>query len=185
MAGWSAAALSFNTRLSAMMAQAIAPTGAVMTHCTVDGRVLGPSAPENLLGLGWMTSELILHYLYLRHRAAQCHRRSRRADRACNVLALTGVVNVPIIYFSVYWWNTLHQVVGQPHERPRWRRSCDGMLIMSFAAWCCIAVSLAACASSCSCERSAGWVATLRRFETHERRRASQGANRSLSEDGA
>ncbi len=33
----------------------------------------------------------------------------RRADRACAVLALVGVVNVPIIYFSVKWWNTLHQ----------------------------------------------------------------------------
>ena len=33
----------------------------------------------------------------------------RRADRASAVLALVGVVNVPIIYFSVQWWNTLHQ----------------------------------------------------------------------------
>ena len=57
-----------------------------------------------------MTSELILLFLYLGVIALRnAIDDPRRADRACGVLALTGVVNIPIIYFSVHWWNTLHQ----------------------------------------------------------------------------
>ena len=57
-----------------------------------------------------MTSKLILLFLYfgviaLRNAIDD----PRRADRACALLALVGVVNLPIIYFSVRWWNTLHQ----------------------------------------------------------------------------
>ncbi len=57
-----------------------------------------------------MTSELILLFLYLGVIALRnAIDDPRRADRACAVLSLVGVVNVPIIYFSVQWWNTLHQ----------------------------------------------------------------------------
>jgi heme exporter protein C len=112
MAGWSAAALGFNTRLSAMMAQAIAPTGAMMTFIALwTGAFWG----RPTWGTYWawdarMTSELILLFLYLGVIALRnAIDDPRRADRACGVLALTGVVNIPIIYFSVHWWNTLHQ----------------------------------------------------------------------------
>jgi len=47
--------------------------------------------------------------LFRLHGAPGGNRRSRRADKAGAVLALVGVVNIPIIYFSVKWWNTLHQ----------------------------------------------------------------------------
>jgi heme exporter protein C len=57
-----------------------------------------------------LTSELILLFQYI---GIILLRSSiddlRRADRASAVLALVGVINVPIIYFSVRWWNTLHQ----------------------------------------------------------------------------
>ena len=112
MAGWSALALGFNTRLSAMMAQALAPTGALMTlHRAVDRRVLGPADVGHLLGVGRAHDlELILLFLYLGFIALRnAIEDPRRADRACAVLALVGAVNVPIIYFSVQWWNTLHQ----------------------------------------------------------------------------
>ena len=57
-----------------------------------------------------LTSELILLFLYLGFLALQSSIDDpRRADKAGAVLALVGVVNVPIIYFSVIWWNTLHQ----------------------------------------------------------------------------
>ena len=112
MAFWSAAALGFNTRLSAMMAQAIAPTGALMTFIALwSGALWG----RPTWGTYWawdarMTSELILLFLYLGVIALrQAIDDPRRADRACAVLTLVGVVNVPIIYFSVHWWNTLHQ----------------------------------------------------------------------------
>jgi len=57
-----------------------------------------------------MTSELILLFLYMGFIALQgAIDDSRRADRAGAILVLVGVINIPIIYFSVKWWNTLHQ----------------------------------------------------------------------------
>ena len=140
MAAWSAAALGFNTRLSAMMAQAIAPTGALMTFIALwTGAFWG----RPTWGTYWawdarMTSELILLFLYLGIIALRnAIDEPRRADKACAVLALTGVVNVPIIYFSVQWWNTLHQgatirILQKPtiHGSMLW-----AMLIMLAACW--------------------------------------------------
>ena len=169
MAFWSAIALAFNTRLSAMMAQAIAPTGAVMTFIALwTGAFWG----RPTWGTYWawdarMTSELILLFLYLGVIALRnAIDDPRRADRACGVLALTGVVNVPIIYFSVYWWNTLHQgsSVSLTKAPAMAAIMLTGMLIMSVAAWCyAIAVSLARVRIiMLERERGAGWVATLR-----------------------
>ena len=69
----------------------------------------------------------------------------RRADRAAGLLALVGVVNIPIIYFSVQWWNTLHQgasvsiTQGSSMATPM----LMGMLVMALAFWAyCIAVAL-------------------------------------------
>src|SRR4029079_1088461 len=57
-----------------------------------------------------LTSMLILLFLYLGHIAlANALHNGERGDRAAAVLALVGVVNLPIIKFSVDWWNTLHQ----------------------------------------------------------------------------
>ena len=173
MAGWSAAALGFNTRLSAMMAQAIAPTGAVMTFIALwTGAFWG----RPTWGTYWawdarMTSELILLFLYLGVIALRnAIDDPRRADRACGVLALTGVVNIPIIYFSVYWWNTLHQgsSVSLTKAPAMAAIMLTGMLIMSFAAWFyAIAASLARVRTiMLERERGAGWVATLREVRT-------------------
>jgi heme exporter protein C len=112
MAFWSVLALGYNARLSAMMAQALAPTGALMTFVAL---VTGAFWGRPTWGTYWawdarMTSELVLLFLYfgiiaLRHAIDD----PRRADRACAVLTIVGAVNIPIIYFSVKWWNTLHQ----------------------------------------------------------------------------
>jgi heme exporter protein C len=148
MALWSALALGFNTRLSAMMAQALAPTGALMAVLALwTGAFWGRPA----WGTYWewdarMTSTLILLFLYLgvialRHAISDV----RRADRACAVLALVGAVNVPIIYFSVRWWNTLHQGASVSlTSAPKMAVTMvSGMLVMALAAWCyAIAVSL-------------------------------------------
>jgi heme exporter protein C len=57
-----------------------------------------------------LTSELILFFLYIGVMALQASIDDpRRAARAAAILALVGVVNIPIIHFSVEWWNTLHQ----------------------------------------------------------------------------
>jgi heme exporter protein C len=85
-----------------------------------------------------LTSELILFFLYLGFIALQAAIDDpRRADRAGAVLALVGVVNVPIIYFSVKWWNTLHQGASVSLTRaPSMAKiMLTGMLLMSLAFW--------------------------------------------------
>ena len=139
MAVWGAAALGFNTRLSAMMAQAIAPTGALMTFVALwSGALWG----RPTWGTYWawdarMTSELILLFLYFGVIALrQAIDDPRRADRACALLTLVGVVNVPIIYFSVHWWNTLHQgATIRPTGSSMEATMLTGMLVMTFAFW--------------------------------------------------
>ena len=112
MAGWAGIGLALNTRLSGMMATALAPTGALMAFLALwTGAFWG----KPMWGAWWVwdariTSELILFFLYLGFIALQAAIDDpRRADKAGAILALVGVVNVPIIYFSVKWWNTLHQ----------------------------------------------------------------------------
>ena len=167
MAAWSAAALGFNTRLSAMLAQAIAPTGALMTFIALwTGALWG----RPTWGTYWawdarMTSELLLLFLFLGVIALrQAIDDPRRADRACALLSLVGVVNVPIIYFSVRWWNTLHQsatirLTGSSMEATM----LTGMLVMTFAFWFySIAVILARLrAIILEREQGAGWLGPL------------------------
>ena len=69
----------------------------------------------------------------------------RRGDKASAILALVGVVNVPIIYFSVQWWNTLHQGASVSFTKSPSMASSMlfGMLVMALAFWMySIAVSL-------------------------------------------
>ena len=149
MAFWAGVGLVFNTRLSSMMALALAPTGALMTFLALwTGALWG----KPTWGAWWvwdarLTSELILLFLYIGfmslHAAIDD---ARRADRAAAVLAMVGVVNVPIIYFSVKWWNTLHQGASVSLTKAPSMAAVmlQGMLIMSLALWMyCIAVALA------------------------------------------
>ena len=168
MAFWSALELGLNTRLSAMMAQAIAPTGALMTLIALTS---GAFWGRPTWGTYWawdarMTSELILLFLYLGVIALRnAIDDPRRADRACAVLTLTGVVNIPVIYFSVQWWNTLHQgaTVSLTKAPAMASIMLTGMLIMAFAAWFyAIAASLARVRSIIiERERGAAWIAAL------------------------
>ena len=112
MAFWAGVGLVWNTRLSSMLARALAPTGALFTFLALwTGALWG----KPTWGTWWvwdarLTSELILLFLYIGFIALQSATDdARRGDRAGAVLALVGVVNVPVIYFSVKWWNTLHQ----------------------------------------------------------------------------
>jgi heme exporter protein C len=168
MAAWCAVSLTLNARLSAMMAQAIAPTGALFTVIALwTGALWGRPA----WGTYWawdarMTSELILLFLYLGYMALrQAIDDPRRADRASALLALVGVVNLPIIYFSVKWWNTLHQGASVSlTAAPRMATiMLTAMLVMSFAAWFyAIAVTLTRVrAIILERERRAGWAGGL------------------------
>src|ERR687895_374981 len=140
MAFWAAVGLALNTRLSAMMAAALAPTGALFTFIALwTGSLWG----KPTWGTYWvwdarLTSELILLFLYLGFMALQASIEDRRrADRAGALLAVVGAVNVPIIYYSVQWWNTLHQGASVSLTRaPSMAMTMlTGMLLMALACW--------------------------------------------------
>jgi len=140
MAFWAALGLAFNTRLSSMMASAIAPTGALFTFIALwTGSLWGrPTWGTYWVWDARLTSELILLFLYLGFMALQAAIDDpRRADRAGALLAIVGVVNVPIIYYSVQWWNTLHQGASVSlKSSPKMAAAMlTGMLIMVFAFW--------------------------------------------------
>ena len=140
MAFWSLLGLTFNTRLSGMMTSALAPTGALFAFLSLwTGALWG----KPMWGAWWvwdarLTSELILFFLYIGYMALHAAIDDpRRADRAGALLSLVGVVNVPIIYFSVKWWNTLHQGASVSLTKSPSMASTMlwGMLIMALAFW--------------------------------------------------
>jgi len=104
LVGWALVGLVFQTRISFMMAEAVAPTGAIMTFIAL---VTGAFWGKTSWGTWWdwdprMTSELILLFVYIGYMALQSAIDDRRrADRASAVLALVGAVTVPIIFWSV------------------------------------------------------------------------------------
>jgi heme exporter protein C len=112
MACYGGVSLTLNTRLAAMMARALAPTGAMFTFVALwTGSFWGrPTWGTYWVWDARITSELVLLFLYVGFIAlANAFEDPRRGDRASALLALIGLVNLPIIYFSVLWWNTLHQ----------------------------------------------------------------------------
>ena len=168
VAFWSAVGLVMNTRLSFMMAQALVPTGAMFTFLSLwTGALWG----KPMWGAWWvwdarLTSELILFFLYLGYIAlTSAIDDPRRADKAGAIVALVGVVNVPIIYFSVKWWNTLHQgaSVSLTKAPSMATTMLWGMLIMALAFWMySIAIALYRVrAIILERERHATWVAEL------------------------
>ena len=165
MAFWAGLGLAFNTRLSGMMASALAPTGALFTFIALwTGSFWG----KPTWGTWWvwdarLTSELILLFLYFGFLALHAAIEDpRRADRACAILAIVGVVNIPIIYFSVQWWNTLHQGASVSFTRAPTMAATmfAGMLLMALAFWMySIAMALARVqAIILERERRAEWV---------------------------
>jgi heme exporter protein C len=147
MAAYAVLTLALRARLPAMMTLALAPTGALMAAIALwTGALWG----KPTWGTYWawdarMTSTLILLFLYLGYLAlVSAIEEPQRADRAGAVLVLVGVVNVPIIYFSVKWWNTLHQGASVSVSGSTMAATMlQGMLVMSLAAWCyCIATAL-------------------------------------------
>ena len=104
--------LVWRIKLAHAVAAAAAPVGAWFAFLAL---VTGSLWGKPMWGTWWvwdarLTSELILLFLYMGYIALRASIDERdRADRASAVLALVGVVNLPIIHYSVYCWNTLHQ----------------------------------------------------------------------------
>ena len=140
MAFWAAIGWAFNARLAAMVARAIAPTGAMFTFAALwSGALWG----KPTWGTWWvwdarLTSELILLFLYLGYMTlVNAIDDTRRADQAGALLAVIGSVNVPIIYFSVKWWNTLHQgaTISATTAPKMVATMLTAMLLMTLACW--------------------------------------------------
>ena len=112
MAVAAAIGVIWRMKLAHAVAAGCAPLGAWMTALSlVTGSIWG----RPMWGTWWewdgrLTSMLILFFLYLGHMALlNAFEDSQRGYRAAAILALVGVVNIPIIKFSVDWWSTLHQ----------------------------------------------------------------------------
>ncbi len=130
--------LVWRMKMAEVVLVSSAPIGAVFAFLAL---VTGSLWGKPMWGTWWvwdarLTSELFLLFLYLGiialHGAIED---KRTAGRAVSILALVGVINLPIIHFSVEWWNTLHQgstvsVMGGSKMDSRMLRP---LLIMSFA----------------------------------------------------
>ena len=172
MAFWSAIGLAFNTRLSHMLASALAPTGALFTFLALwTGSLWG----KPTWGAWWvwdarLTSELLLLFLYFGFIGLRSAIEDpRRADKAGAVMALVGVVNIPVIYFSVQWWSTLHQgaSVSLKSAPAMAATMLSGMLVMALSFWL---YSIAVGLYRLRCEilereRNAEWVADYLRIQ--------------------
>jgi len=104
--------LIWRIRLADMFAAASAPIGASFAFLAL---VTGSLWGKPMWGAYWvwdarLTSELILLFLYFGYMALQASIEDQHiADKASGLLAIVGVVNIPVIHYSVEWWNTLHQ----------------------------------------------------------------------------
>ncbi len=112
IASGSAAFLIWRHPMANLVARASAPMGAVFTALAL---MTGMLWGEPMWGAFWvwdarLTSTLILFFIYLGYLAlADAFEDPERGDKAAALLAVVGSVNLPIIHFSVEWWNTLHQ----------------------------------------------------------------------------
>lgn len=178
MAFWAGLGWVLNTRLSSMMARALAPTGALFTFLALwTGALWG----KPTWGTWWvwdarLTSELILLFLYIGFMALQAATDDpRRGDKAGALLALVGVVNVPVIYFSVQWWNTLHQGASISFKAAPTMAGTMvvGMLLVTLGLWA-YAIAVALIRLRCLVlerERDARWVRDLPEL-AHEKAKA-------------
>ena len=170
MASAAAVGLIWRMKLAHALAAATAPIGASFALlCLATGSLWG----RPMWGTWWvwdarLTSQLILFFLYLGYMALHsAYDDLQRADRASGLLAVVGVVNVPIIHFSVYWWNTLHQGstvlrAGGPAMPP----SMLVPLLLSFAGYTFAYAALACVrlrAEVLIRERNASWLQELGR----------------------
>jgi heme exporter protein C len=112
MAVSAAVGLIWRIKIAHAVAASCAPIGASFTFAAL---VTGSLWGYRMWGTYWewdprLTSELILLFLYLGYMGLRSAMDDmQRADRSSAVLAVVGVVNVPIIHYSVQWWNSLHQ----------------------------------------------------------------------------
>ena len=164
--------LVWHLKVADLAARSIAPLGAMFTFCALfTGSLWG----KPMWGTWWvwdarLTSELLLLFLYLGVIALyNAIEDKRTAARAAGILAIVGVVNIPIIHYSVEWWNTLHQgaTIRMGSESSMDPVMLWTMLIMVFGFW---AYAIATAMYRVRCiilerEPDASWVSKLKEFQ--------------------
>ena len=166
MAGCAALALMRNARLPVLVMVALAPTGALFTFVALWTGSLWGSATR---GIPWMwdtrlTCELVLFVLYLAVLGLRAMTADPwRADRACAVLVLVGMLNIPIIYMSLSWWNTWHQgTAASLIGSPAMASTMSTGMVVTASAFCTYAIAMVLARVRClMLEREAapGWPA--------------------------
>ncbi len=160
--------LVWKMKMADIVAASAAPIGAAFTFLAL---VTGSLWGKPMWGTWWiwdarLTSELILLFLYLGFIAlGSAIEDKRTAANACAVLALVGLVNIPIIHYSVEWWNTLHQgSTVTRFDRPAMATSMLIPLLIMFLAYKIyffLVLFMRTRAEIIDRERNTGWVKQL------------------------
>lgn len=192
MAVSSAIFLIWRMKLADVVAAASAPIGAGFTLIAL---VTGSLWGKPMWGTWWvwdgrLTSELLLLFLYLGYMALRgAFEQPRTAEKAAAILAVVGVVNIPVIHFSVEWWNTLHQPatitkLDKPSMHPSMLRP---LLLMVLAFQLLYFVNLATRVRTGLLRREArsSWVAELAEAESGTDRPGGPAAGDDAAERGA
>jgi heme exporter protein C len=168
MAGASALFLIWRIKLADVWARASAPLGAAFTALAL---ATGSLWGKPMWGTWWvwdarLTSVLVLLFLYLGYMALRAAIEDRRvAARTGAILALVGVVNIPIIHYSVIWWSTLHQGPSITRlDTPAIHPSMLVPLLIMVAAFMLYYVAVALTRARCELladERATQWAAQV------------------------
>lgn len=160
--------LVWRIKLAGMMLSIVAHTGACMAFLAlVTGSIWG----KPMWGTWWvwdarLTSELILLFLYAAILAtANAYQNKEQGDKMVAILTLVGLVDLPIIHYSVYWWNTLHQgSTLSVFSKPKIEASMLYPLLLTiigFSLYCAVVILLRARNEVLLRERRQTWVKSL------------------------
>lgn len=138
------AVLVWRVKIAGIMLKSIAQTGALLTLLAlITGSIWG----KPMWGTWWiwdarLTSELILLMMYCAILAVHyAFDTKEKADKVVAILTLVGLVDLPIIHYSVYWWNTLHQgATLSVFSKPKIAASMAGPLYVMIFAFLCYAI---------------------------------------------
>jgi heme exporter protein C len=155
----------FRTSVSAVMLRALLPTGAWMTALAL---ITGSLWGKPTWGTYWvwdarLTTELLLLFIYLGLIAlASLVEDESKTDRVLSLFTIVGLVNIPLIYFSVIFWNTLHQgaSLGAPGAARMAGEMKATLLLCTAGLWmACAALALARARwMLAEREQEAGWI---------------------------
>lgn len=160
--------LIWQIKLAGLLMNLCAKLGAVMTVLAL---ITGSLWGKPMWGTWWvwdarLTSELILLFLYLGIIALhQSIQQPSKADKSIAILVLIGLVDLPVIHYSVYWWNTLHQgstlnVFAKPNIHSSMLYPLLWM-ILAFGSYAALALASAARSEILSREYRSAWVKQL------------------------